>query len=111
MSIQGWFTGLTLGLIYFRIDWFDLQGSLKSLLQHYSLKASILFVNKFVCIFFLIYSTYKRYHMIFVCLIFSDLFKFSSLLIAGYVPGTVLGTGDIVMEKTDMVPALLRERQ
>ena len=49
--------------------------------------------------------------MIFVCLIFSDLFKFSSLLIAGYVPGTVLGTGDIVMEKTDMVPALLRERQ
>ena len=33
------------GLIYFRIDWFDLlavQGSLKSLLQHHSLKASIL---------------------------------------------------------------------
>ena len=33
------------GLIAFRIDWFDLlavQGTLKSLLQHYSLKASIL---------------------------------------------------------------------
>ena len=33
------------GLISFRIDWFDLlavQGTLKSLLQHYSLKASIL---------------------------------------------------------------------
>ena len=33
------------GLISFRIDWFDLlavQGSLKSLLQHHSLKASIL---------------------------------------------------------------------
>ena len=33
------------GLITFRIDWFDLlpvQGTLKSLLQHYSLKASIL---------------------------------------------------------------------
>ena len=33
------------GLISFRIDWFDLlvvQGSLKSLLHHYSLKASIL---------------------------------------------------------------------
>ena len=33
------------GLISFRIDWFDLlanQGILKSLLQHYSLKASIL---------------------------------------------------------------------
>ena len=32
------------GLISFRIDWFDLavQGMLKSLLQHHSLKASIL---------------------------------------------------------------------
>ena len=33
------------GLIFFRIDWFDLlavQGTLKSLLQHYSSKASIL---------------------------------------------------------------------
>ena len=33
------------GLIYLRIDWFDplaVQGTLKSLLQHYSLKASIL---------------------------------------------------------------------
>ena len=33
------------GLISFRIDWFDLlavEGTLKSLLQHYSLKASIL---------------------------------------------------------------------
>ena len=33
------------GLIYFRIDWFDLlavQGTLKSLLQHRNLKASIL---------------------------------------------------------------------
>ena len=34
------------GLVSFRIDWFDLftvQGTLKSLLQHYSLKASVLF--------------------------------------------------------------------
>ena len=33
------------GLISFRIDWFDhraVQGTLKSLLQHYSLKVSIL---------------------------------------------------------------------
>ena len=29
-------------LIYFRIDWFDLFGTLKSLLQHCNLKASIL---------------------------------------------------------------------
>ena len=38
------------GLISFRIDWFDLlavQGTLKSLLQHYSLKASILQCSAF----------------------------------------------------------------
>ena len=39
-----------LGLISFRIDWFDLlvvQGSLKSLLQHHSSKASILRCSAF----------------------------------------------------------------
>ena len=38
------------GLISFRMDWFDLlavQGTLKSLLQHYSLKASILCCSAF----------------------------------------------------------------
>ena len=38
------------GLIYFRIDWFDLhavQGTLKSLLQHHSSKASILWSSAF----------------------------------------------------------------
>ena len=38
------------GLISFRMDWFDLlavQGTLKSLLQHYSLKASILQCSAF----------------------------------------------------------------
>ena len=38
------------GLIYFSIDWFDLlavQGTLKSLLQHYSSKASILQCSAF----------------------------------------------------------------
>ena len=37
-------------LIFFRIDWFDLlavQGTLKSLLQHYSSKASILWSSAF----------------------------------------------------------------
>ena len=40
------------GLISFRIDWFDLlavQGTLKSLLQHNSLKASILWCSAFFC--------------------------------------------------------------
>ena len=38
------------GLISFRINWFDLltvQGTLKSLLQHHSLKASILYCSAF----------------------------------------------------------------
>ena len=38
------------GLIYFRMDWLDLlavQGTLKSLLQHYSSKASILQCSAF----------------------------------------------------------------
>ena len=38
------------GLISFRIDWFDLpavQGTLKSLLQHHSLKGSILWCSAF----------------------------------------------------------------
>ena len=38
-----------LGLISFRVDWFDLavQGTLKSLLQHHSSKASILWCSAF----------------------------------------------------------------
>ena len=38
------------GLISFRMDWFDLlavQGTLKSLLQHHSLKASVLWCSTF----------------------------------------------------------------
>ena len=55
------------GLISFRIDWFDLhgaQGTLKSLLQHHSLKASILQPSAFsivqvsdgifMCFFFIV---------------------------------------------------------
>ena len=43
------------GLISFRIDWFDLlavQGTLKSLLQHHSLKASILWLSAFLMVQF-----------------------------------------------------------
>ena len=41
------------GLIYFRMDWLDLlvvQGTLKSLLQHHSLKASILWCSAFLMV-------------------------------------------------------------
>ena len=43
------------GLIFFRIDWFNLlatQGTLKSLLQHQSLKASILWHSAFFVVQF-----------------------------------------------------------
>ena len=46
------------GLIFFRMDWLDLlavQGTLKSLFQHHSLKASILLHSAF-CIFQLSHS-------------------------------------------------------
>ena len=48
------------GLISLRIDWFDLalQGTLKSLLQHHSLKASILRHSAFFMVQFLhLYTT------------------------------------------------------
>ena len=41
------------GLISFRIDWFDLlavQGTLKGLLQHHSLKSSILHCSAFIMV-------------------------------------------------------------
>ena len=44
------------GLISFRIDWFDLlavQGTLKSLLQYHSLKASVLWHSAFFAVQFL----------------------------------------------------------
>ena len=43
------------GLIFFRMDWFDLlavQGTLKSLLQHHELKASILWCSAFIMVQF-----------------------------------------------------------
>ena len=48
------------GLVFFRIDWFDLlavQGILKSLLQHHSLKASILWCSAFMVQFSHLYMT------------------------------------------------------
>ena len=36
------------GLIFFRIDWFDLRGTLKSLLQHHNLKPSRIWVYEVI---------------------------------------------------------------
>ena len=49
-SVSNEYSNEYLGLISFRIDWFDLlavQGTLKSLLQHYNSKASILRCSAF----------------------------------------------------------------
>ena len=48
-----------LGLISFKIDWFDLltvQGALKSLLQHHNMKASIPWCSVFFMVLFYQYS-------------------------------------------------------
>ena len=78
------------GLIFFRIDWFDLlavQGTLKSLLQHHSLKASILRHSAFfmVKISHLYMSTGKTISLTiqtFVGKVMSLLFNMSRLVIA-----------------------------
>ena len=55
------------GLISFRIDWFDLltlQGTLKSFLQHRSLKASILWYSAFFMVqlfLSLLYDSWKNH--------------------------------------------------
>ena len=54
-----------LGLTFFRIDWFDLlvvQGTLKSLLQHHSLKASILWCSAFCMVQLSIQTHYWKNH-------------------------------------------------
>ena len=50
LQLQHLFSSEYSGLISFRIDWFDLlavQGTLKSLLQHHSSKASVLWCSAF----------------------------------------------------------------
>ena len=53
------------GLISFRIDWFDLlavQGTLKGLLQHHSLKASGLWCSAFCMVRLSIHTHYWKNH-------------------------------------------------
>ena len=66
------------GLISFRMDWFDLlavQGTLKSLLQHHSSKASVLW-----CSFFLIFTSYLTTGKIIALTIWTFFGKVVSLL-------------------------------
>ena len=77
-------------LIYFRIDWFDLFGTLKSLLQHCSLKASILRHSTFFIIqlthsYMTTGKTIALTRLIFVDKVMSLLFnKLSTMVITFY---------------------------
>ena len=69
-------------LISFRIDWFDLlavQGTLKSLLQHYSSKASILWHSAFFMV--QLSHPYMTTRQTFVGKIMSLLFNILSRLV------------------------------
>ena len=76
------------GLI-FRIDWFDLlavQGTLKSLLQHHSSKASILRCSAFFMVQLLHHKTIALTRRTFVGKVMSLLFKMPSRLVIAFLP-------------------------
>ena len=82
------------GLISFRIDWFDLlavQGTLKSLLQHYSSKASILRCSAFFIIqlshqYMTTGKTIALTRQTFVGKVMSLLFNMLSRLVIAFLP-------------------------
>ena len=82
------------GLISFRMDWFDLlvvQGTIKSLLQHHNLKASILQVSAFfmVQLSHLYMTTGKTIALTkwtFVGKVMSLLFNVLSRLVVAFLP-------------------------
>ena len=82
------------GLIYFRMDWLDalaVQGTLKSLLQHHSSKASILWHSAFftVQLFTSIHDSWKNHSLtrwIFVGKVMSLLFNMLSRLVITFLP-------------------------
>ena len=81
------------GLISFRIDWFDLavQGMLKSLLQHHSLKASILWCSAFFMVhlshpYMTTGKTIALTRWTFVSKVMSLLFNTLSRLVTAFLP-------------------------
>ena len=82
------------GLISFRIDWFDLlavQGTLKSLLQHHSSKASILWCSDFFIVqlshpYMTTGKTVALTRCTFVSKVMSLLFNMLSRLVITYLP-------------------------
>ena len=84
------------GLISFRIDWLDLlavQGTLKSLLQHHSSKASILWCSTFIivqlsCPYMTTGKTIALTRQTFVGKVMSLLFNILSRLVIASLPGS-----------------------
>ena len=81
------------GLIYFRIDWFDFleaQGTLKSLLQHHSSRASVLLRSAFFMVFSHPYMTTGKTIFLtrwtFVGKVISLLFNMLSSLVITFLP-------------------------
>ena len=87
-----------LGLISFRIDWLDLltvQGTLKSLLQHHSSKASILQCSAFFIVqlshpYMTTGKTITLTRWTFVGKVMSLLFNMLSRLVIPFIPGSEL---------------------
>ena len=83
-----------LGLISFRMDWFDLlavQGTLKSLLQHHSWKASVLQCSAFLMVqlshpYVATRKTIALTRQTFVGKVMSLLFDMLSRLVIGFHP-------------------------
>ena len=82
-----------LGLISFRMDWLDLlavQGTLKSLLQHHSLKASILWCSTLIVQFSHLYITTGKTIALtkqtFVGKVMTLLFNMLSRLVIAFLP-------------------------
>ena len=82
------------GLIFFRMDWLDLlavQGTLKSLLQHHSSKASILQCSAFFIVqlshpYMTAGKTISLTRWTFVCKVMSLLFNMLSMLVITFLP-------------------------
>ena len=79
------------GLISFRMDWLDLQGTLKSLLQHHSLKASILRCSAFFTVqlshpYMTTGKTIALTRWAFVGKVVSLLFNMLSRLVIAFLP-------------------------
>ena len=81
------------GLIFFRIDWFDLfaiQGTLKTLVQHHNLKASVLqhsvFVDKHSHLYMATGKTIALTVLTFVGKLMSLLFNMLSRFVVVFLP-------------------------